>query len=109
VITVGEPPRLVGVEGSARFDSATGSLELVDVRGERGTAQRARVLGAAGVRTVTVNGRSVAEFAHDAPTASTDLTVRFGGAPFNQSQEVAGCDFLFISVFTLSCRFIRKS
>lgn len=55
VISADDSPQLVGVEGSAQFDAATGMLELADVRGERGTTQRVRVMGAAGVRTVTVN------------------------------------------------------
>jgi hypothetical protein len=86
-----QTPVLVGLEGSVAFDAATGALELRGVRGERGTTQRATVLGAKGVRSVAVNGLSFAEFAHDTAAASTQLTVNFGGgAVFNQSQEVSG-------------------
>ena len=90
-VTAGGAPVLVGLEGSAAFDVATGALELRGMRGERGTTQRVTVLGAAGVRSVAINGLSVAAFAHDTAAASTELAVRFGGgAAFNQSQEVSG-------------------
>lgn len=84
-------PVVIGLEGSAKFDSISGALELFELRGERGTTQHVQVLGATGVRSLTVNGHSGFEFAHNFATASTDMEVHFdGGAAFNQSQEVSG-------------------
>ena len=85
-------PRLVGVEGTAVFDRVTGELALDGVRGERGSTARASVLGVAGVGSVTVNGKPLPAdaFAHDASASSTELTLTFAGARFDQSQEVVG-------------------
>lgn len=84
-------PAVLGLEGAAQFDSNTGKLELTAVRGERGTTQRVKVLGATGVQSVTVNGFSGTDFVHNSVAASTEVIVRFGGGTaFNQSQEVSG-------------------
>jgi hypothetical protein len=66
-------PRLVGAEGTASFNQATGALALRGVQGERGSTTRVRVVGAAGVTSVTVNDMplSAAAFAHDASASST--------------------------------------
>ena len=86
-----ETPVVVGLEGAATFVATTGALEVTGLRGERGTTQRVKVLGAVGVRSLTVNGLSGVDFTHDTLAASTELSIQFsGGAAFNQSQEVDG-------------------
>ena len=67
-----------------------GRLELNGVRAQHGTTQKACVVNAAPVTTVTVNDVPLTTFVHDDLTASTQLSIPMAGLPFEPSQKVVG-------------------
>ena len=91
-----DAPLVLGTEGSASFDAATGHLRLTGLRAERGTTRALRVTGlgaTTAVKTVSANSLLLPPSTVErAGAADLTTSLRFGAEAdaFAQSQELVG-------------------